>query len=203
MQRYANQLLVYSTTLRPPSPSLPLPPPVVTQDVRLSAPESTLPTPYPSPSSSGNPGVQPVISQPEFRQESSSYDEGSEEGGYGTTDDEPTIRPDHSSEGSSIHTSSSVATSRATTPATSPTRRTARWSTGSRRTSIVAGVEATHEPTQVGDTDDDDADTDGEGDVTDDENVYRGRRRSPSARATRLLRPPHIQAHEDTRMSSP
>lgn len=160
----------------------------------------SLPTPNPSPVANGNPGPQPLTTQHALRHQAS-YDEGSEEGGYGTTDDEPTIRPDHSSEGSSIHTASSATTSQATTPATSPTRR-ARWSTGSHRGIAGAIDHRLHEENmQLGDGDDDDADTDGEGDDTDDEDVYRERRLSaPTARPPRSN---FASSGQDTQMASP
>lgn len=99
-----------------------------------------------------------------------SYEEAEESSGYGTTDDEPTIKPSDSS-GSSIHTVSSTATSQATTPATSPTRRAmARLSSQSSTSSASTGYSHVQ---HMDDDGDEDADTDGEGDDTDDESLYR------------------------------
>lgn len=202
MQRYANQLLLYSTTLHPHPPSLSLPPPITVPEFRTIAPEHSLPTPNPSPSTSGTPGTELVGPSPSLQQDPS-YDESSE-GGYGTTDDEPTIRPDDSS-GSSIHSLSSTATSQATTPAMSPARRTSSLSMNSRHTSWSSGVSASVQEDLAqmgGDDDDDDADTDGEVEDTDDEHAYRARRTSPSARI-RLLHRNIARQSEDSRMSSP
>jgi len=201
MQRYANQLLLYSTTLHPHPPSLSLPPPITVPEFRTIAPEHSLPTPNPSPSTSGTPGPELVGPSPSLQQDPS-YDESSE-GGYGTTDDEPTIRPDDSS-GSSIHSLSSTATSQATTPAMSPARRTSSLSMDSRHTSWSSGVSASvqEDLAQMGGDDDDDADTDGEVEDTDDEHAYRARRTSPSARI-RLLHRNIARQSEDSRMSSP
>lgn len=138
-----------------------------------------------------------------------SYDEvgaGSEEGGYGTTDDEPTVRPDSSSGASSIRTVSSTALSQATTPATSPTRRAARWSAGSGRELFGhPSSRLLHQGVMMQEADDedeeDDADTDGEGDETDEE-VYRGRRR-PSGGGSGSLGGMNHGEMADSRMASP
>ena len=178
MQRYANQLLVYSTTLRPPSPTSPLPPPITTASNTkegLISPSDTLPTPVSSPQTqiepyhrhSDLPGPQLPLA-PHLR--AGSFEEAEESSGYGTTDDEPTIKPSDSS-GSSIHTVSSTATSQATTPATSPARRAiARLSAQSSTSSFSSGYLHVQ---YLGDDRDEDADTDGEGDETDDESLYR------------------------------
>ncbi|KAF8324462.1 cyclin-domain-containing protein [Cantharellus anzutake] len=192
MQRYANQLLLYSTTLHPQPPSLSLPPPIAVPESRISAPERSLPTPNPSPSTNGAPGRELVSTTPSQQE---LYDESSE-GGYGTTDDEPTIRPDDSS-GSSIRTVSSTATSQATTPAMSPARRASRISVASRGSGISSSAQ--DDLAQIG-GDDDDADTDGEGEDTDDEHVYCTT--SPSARIRQLHRNIPRQP-EDSQMSSP
>jgi hypothetical protein len=181
MQRYANQLLVYSTTLHPPSPASPLPPPIATSAAKESpiAPSDTLPTPVSSPQTQIEPSYlrsdlsraqRPLAQSQLAHLRAGSFEEAEESSGYGTTDDEPTIKPSDSS-GSSIHTVSSTATSQATTPATSPARRAiARLSSQSSTSSFSSGY---HHVQDFGDDRDEDADTDGEGDETDDESLYR------------------------------
>lgn len=208
MQRYANQLLVYSTTLHPPSPTSPLPPPITTTSAtneRSIAPSDTLPTPVSSPQTQIEPPQRhpnlPFSQPAHFR--AGSFEEAEESSGYGTTDDEPTIKPSDSS-GSSIHTVSSTATSQATTPATSPARRAmARLSSQSSTSSFSSG----HPHVQdLGDDRDEDADTDGEGDETDDESLYRAGGRASLSRESAVSQPSfgrRISTDNDANMRSP
>lgn len=217
MQRYANQLLVYSTTLHPPSPTAPLPPPLaplIPSKGTTFSPSDTLPTPIASPQTQSGPHMRhmepsdpprPPLPAQLMHLRTGSYEEAEESSGYGTTDDEPTIKPSDSS-GSSIHTVSSTATSQATTPATSPTRRAmARLSSQSSASSASASTGYPH----VQDMDDDgdeDADTDGEGDDTDDESLYRvtGTNRPTRISAdTQPVNPRRASTSEDLRMGSP
>lgn len=212
MQRYANQLLVYSTTLHPPSPTAPLPPPLSASPVVKGAvaPSDTLPTPISSPQAQSRAYTQhvaptdpprPLMPAQLAHLRGGSYEEAEESSGYGTTDDEPTIKPSDSS-GSSIHTVSSTATSQATTPATSPTRRAmARLSSQSSASSASAGYAHVQD---MGDDRDEDADTDGEGDDTDDESLYRAGGRSRPVRISPTVYARRTSVNgDDASMGSP
>lgn len=176
MQRYADQLLLYSTSLNPAHPLSH--PPQTNPSLMGSAPVNparALPTPDPSPRPPAT-IPQPVPDEMHHvLRHQPSYDES--EGGYGTTDDEPTIRPDHSGASSedarSITTTSSAAASTTTTPAVSPRHRPRSTPRVSREPDDGGVISA---------SEGDEADVDGEGDETDDEDDYRhgGRNSLPS-----------------------
>lgn len=166
MQRYADQLLLYSTSTHTPSstpptnPTFPGPAP--------ASPARALPTPDPSPRPPPT-DVHPVSDENHHvLRHQPSYDESQSEGGYGTTDDEPTIKPDHSGASSedarSINTVSSTASSTTTTPAVSPRHRPRATPRASRDPDDGGAISA---------SEGDEADVDGEGDETDDEEDYR------------------------------